>query len=1198
MPLRRDRIASVYASSPGHGIPLGPFLLHRVIGRGGMGEVWEGRHAEQQIPVAIKVLTAIGTNDPVFRSCFQNEVAAAATLDHSVIVQVFDQGTITELVEEETDGSLVAGSPYLAMELASGGTLRQARGRLEWAQIWRVLLRLLEGLAHAHARGVVHRDLKPSNVLLSQKTGGLKLTDFGLAAATEEDDALSGQVLGTPDYMAPEQIQANYRDVGPWTDLYALGCMASALSTGKPPFHGRSIGETMEAHLSEVTKEFHHVCEVPDGFNDWLRQMLEKSHHLRFQRAADAAWALKKLVGEDNPNPRVTFLPEQLQSDGRTNSAPLGARTPRVETANFTQTNVLEAGFRPGDRGSQEVAPLPQVAEELLIARRSTVPPVPEEHAAARNQSRRPPLLGTGLGIFGLRFLPIIGRVDEQKHLWTAFRESVDQGIARAVHLTGGVGTGKTRLAAWLGGRAHEAGAATLLTASFNESEANPFAKMLNRVLRCEGLSREDCYSRVARHMKIHGWDSESDARALTELLGPFPNEKEETHWVQFESDSERHTLLLRFLQVLCRVRPIVLLLDDVAQNSSALDFVRHVLNEQIESPSPVFMILTSSPSTTPEEYSELLDELHALERLDMLEVEPLPDAAHAQLIRGMLGLEDSLAELVERRTGGNPQFAIQLVGEWVEQNQLTAGDHGFRFRDGIKPHIPADMSAVWETRLERAIGDIEDVRPLEMAAILGIEGTHEDWQDACDLLGMPKDLALLNRLAEHRLLTNDLRHHTWRFAHSLVVEILLLQAKEKGHLEELHSAAADMLLTRSPIPHIRLGRHCFAAQRNREASEHLLIGAQQSKRAHRNERTWALLAKQARCLERMGISPTQPQWAENWLLKGHVRHDQARITAAKKFYNKAIEVADDSDHGRRCAASALRLLGHIARNEANTERSLRLFLRGLSLAPQDSVVQMHLMGSIGHLKASQGDFEAAFSYFDKAISGTKRIDDDALYVAIQLHRTAILQLVGRFSEAKDDLLDIRSICLKTGRRFRVAHCANDLGEIARFDGEIDAAEAYYKESLDFYESIGATKSAWIPKINLGILLAEQGRSLEAREYLEQVLIRLTRINHFQLLGGLHIVLTLVAAHESNWNDWDKNFQMGSEILEEAGIIDTDAARAARLSGEACFARGQPERALKALNLSLSNYQRMEREEDAAIVLDIIGEVEALLHTT
>ena len=259
------------------GLPLGPFDLYRVIGRGGMGEVWQGVHREQKVPVAIKVLTAIGTSDPVFASCFQNEVLAASTLDHPVIIQVFDQGTIPQEIEEETDGSLVAGSPYLAMELARGGTLRPLRGKLEWPQLWRVLMRLLEGLAHAHARGVVHRDLKPSNVLLSQKSGGLKLTDFGLAAAVEGEDNLSGQVLGTPDYMAPEQVQGLFRNVGPWTDLYALGCVATALSTGTPPFYGREPLETMEAHLSEIPKDFKRTCDVPDGFDDWLKKLLWQS---------------------------------------------------------------------------------------------------------------------------------------------------------------------------------------------------------------------------------------------------------------------------------------------------------------------------------------------------------------------------------------------------------------------------------------------------------------------------------------------------------------------------------------------------------------------------------------------------------------------------------------------------------------------------------------------------------------------------------------------------------------------------------------------------------------------------------------------------------------------------------------------------------------------------------------------------------
>lgn len=184
------------------GIELGPFLLQEVIGQAGMGVVWRGIHQEQRIPVAIKVLTTDGSRDPIYVASLRNEVRGVAALDHPAVVRLYDQGLLPESVAEQTGGDLVAGSPYLVMELAEGGTLRPLCGRLVWSQVWRVLLRLLEGLAHAHARGVIHRDIKPGNVLLRQEHAQVILSDFGLACAGQEGRTKALLNIGTPSYMA------------------------------------------------------------------------------------------------------------------------------------------------------------------------------------------------------------------------------------------------------------------------------------------------------------------------------------------------------------------------------------------------------------------------------------------------------------------------------------------------------------------------------------------------------------------------------------------------------------------------------------------------------------------------------------------------------------------------------------------------------------------------------------------------------------------------------------------------------------------------------------------------------------------------------------------------------------------------------------------------------------------------------------
>ena len=195
-------------------IPVGPFHLDRIIGRGGMGEVWRARHVDGRHTVAVKVLTSQAAQDLYFQASFRNEARAAAGLTHPNIAAVFDYGRIPAEADRASEGRLRAGSPYLVMEMAAGGSLEGHLGRLEWRDIRVILLCLLDALAHAHARGVVHRDLKPGNALLAGGWGRVKLTDFGLAHAPGSDSALREDegAVGTPAYMAPEQFEGSWRD--------------------------------------------------------------------------------------------------------------------------------------------------------------------------------------------------------------------------------------------------------------------------------------------------------------------------------------------------------------------------------------------------------------------------------------------------------------------------------------------------------------------------------------------------------------------------------------------------------------------------------------------------------------------------------------------------------------------------------------------------------------------------------------------------------------------------------------------------------------------------------------------------------------------------------------------------------------------------------------------------------------------------
>jgi WD40 repeat protein len=207
-----------------------------VLGRGGMGVVYQARHLALKRTVALKMVLAAGLASSQELTRFRLEAEAAARLSHPNIVQVHEVGE-------------AGGHPYCALEFVEGGSLA---ARLKGKPLpAREAARLVEALARAvqlaHSRNVVHRDLKPANVLLAGD-GTPKITDFGLARQLDSDSGQTqaGQVMGTPSYMAPEQATGRSHEAGPAADVYALGAILYECLTGRPPFKGATSLDTLE----------------------------------------------------------------------------------------------------------------------------------------------------------------------------------------------------------------------------------------------------------------------------------------------------------------------------------------------------------------------------------------------------------------------------------------------------------------------------------------------------------------------------------------------------------------------------------------------------------------------------------------------------------------------------------------------------------------------------------------------------------------------------------------------------------------------------------------------------------------------------------------------------------------------------------------------------------------------------------------
>ncbi|MFI5454553.1 MAG: serine/threonine-protein kinase, partial [Isosphaerales bacterium] len=213
----------------------GDYVLECELARGGMGVVYKGRQVNLNRPVALKMILAgqLATEDDVRR--FYVEAEAAANLDHPGIVPIYEVG------QHE-------GQHYFSMGYVEGQSLAQrvAAGPLPPREAAALMREVSDAVQYAHEHGVIHRDLKPANVLLDAG-GRPKVTDFGLAKKLEGDAGLtaSGQVMGTPAYMSPEQAAGLLDEVGTAADVYSLGATLYCLLTGRPPFQASSAIDTL-----------------------------------------------------------------------------------------------------------------------------------------------------------------------------------------------------------------------------------------------------------------------------------------------------------------------------------------------------------------------------------------------------------------------------------------------------------------------------------------------------------------------------------------------------------------------------------------------------------------------------------------------------------------------------------------------------------------------------------------------------------------------------------------------------------------------------------------------------------------------------------------------------------------------------------------------------------------------------------------
>jgi serine/threonine protein kinase len=323
------------------GRTLSKVTIKKLVGRGGMAEVYQGIHNTLNRPVAVKILHGHLLEDDALMERFRSEAQAVASLRHTNIIQVFD----FDIAEDQ---------PYIVMELLEGpsledylGTLRRAGKTMPFELTGRIITAIAGALDYAHGRGIVHRDVKPSNIMLRSEAGPLDLgeplppdiqpvlTDFGIARlANATIRTASGAIVGTPAYMSPEQISGTAVDAR--SDIYSLGVVLYEMISGRLPFSGEE--ETVaSALIKHITEQPQPLPEAPTAVQAVVFRALAKDRNDRYQKASELAVDLRQALGQ----PLATHELDMLRASSKyptpaaltTNTVKLGAQGTRTNWA-------------------------------------------------------------------------------------------------------------------------------------------------------------------------------------------------------------------------------------------------------------------------------------------------------------------------------------------------------------------------------------------------------------------------------------------------------------------------------------------------------------------------------------------------------------------------------------------------------------------------------------------------------------------------------------------------------------------------------------------------------------------------------------------------------------------------------------------------------------------------------------------------
>ncbi|MFT5584638.1 MAG: tetratricopeptide (TPR) repeat protein [Cognaticolwellia sp.] len=1043
---------------------------------------------------------------------FRSEVRAAARLIHPAIASVLDYG---EVGPEDAKEDLPLGSPWLAMELGQG-TLHARCGHLDWPAMLAVLEQLLGALAHAHAHGLVHRDVKPRNLL--QVDGAWKLSDFGLAHVLSEQD--DSRIIGTPRYMAPEHFAGAWRDHGPWTDLYSLGCLTWHMVCGTPPFSAARTPATLrEAHQTWPVPALIPAHPVPAGLEGWVRRLMAKAPSDRPQLAADALFALRALGPAATP---------------RSTPAMLGPADQEMATAELDLSVPLPL-------------PVPQALEPW---------PHPPFSPDWRDDPRLPP--PAGLGLLALRARPVVGRRDERDLLWQALGEVIQEGQMKVVALSGPVGVGATHLANWLATESHARGQATCFRSHWSRGRgpSEGFAPTVERAYALHKLDRSGQRIRLSRLLRSEKIERpEQESQILLSVLHPTPP----TRAARFAAEEQR-AALRRLAMRRAQDRALVWVMDDPEHGPEALELLRLLRAD------PKLKLFVVVPTKSPERLAGLVD-LH-------IALAPLPESDLDELLRSVLGLAPELALQVQARCQGNPAFAQQLVEAWVDENALENTPQGLKLASA--EDLPESLASTWARRLERLLGNrpASDGKALELAALSGRSVDLGEWLAVCEKTSCVPTPGLLEALLRRDLAR--IQNGQWRFAHAWLREALVQRAQAHGHWPILHALLAASLSGAGPGRAGERGAHHLEAGSWPQALSDLSTG--QAWLLDRGALAQAALLEplRTRALRAQNPPMDDPARGQDLLLRARLAFGRGEALEGHKLAKQAVQAARRQGW-TLLEAQALLEGGRLLHRRGELSRAKRWLRRAVkaSLSSGNRPLAGHCRELLASTLSELGEGELAALTLQAAWEDYASCGDGVGVGSVHLG----MSFLAMASEGLDDAEAHARVALEhcTGVGAERMRCAamTVLGDVCRASGDTEQAQKWFTRTLRLHRSSGRLYAVAVTQLNLALTAIEANNLQQAQGALSEV----ARFQQGQGAGNL-LALTWLAQAVCAARNQDPGaatyLDQATLRLNRTGQVHRDIRVLAEHLGTACTHAGWTELALRANGLAQHQSQALE----------------------